>query len=56
MRVILLTVVAMLSALTVAAAEPPKKALPLDGEVFEVFGRPAFLISANADPHAAAKP
>jgi predicted esterase len=34
----------------------PKKSLPLPGEVFKVSGRPAFLITARADPHAAAKP
>jgi pimeloyl-ACP methyl ester carboxylesterase len=38
------------------AAEPPKKTLPLDGEVFEVSGRTAFVITAKADPLAAAKP
>ena len=35
---------------------PPKKTLPLDGEVFEVSGRTAFLIPAKADPHAKALP
>lgn len=38
------------------AADPPRKTLPLDGEVFDVSGRTAFLIPAAADPHAAAKP
>jgi hypothetical protein len=38
------------------AADPPKKALPLPGEVFDLSGRPAFLIPAKADPHAVAKP
>lgn len=49
-------VVAILSAPAAATADPPKKTLPLDGEVFEVSGRTAFLIPARADPHAAAKP
>jgi pimeloyl-ACP methyl ester carboxylesterase len=35
---------------------PPKKDLPLDGEVFEVSGRTAFLIPAKADAYAHAKP
>lgn len=38
------------------AADPPKKLLPLPGEVFALSDRTAFLIPANADPHAAAKP
>ncbi len=38
------------------AADPPKKALPLPGEVFALNGHTAFLIPATADPHAAAKP
>ena len=38
------------------AAEPTKKTLPLDGEVFELSGRTAFLIPAKADPHLVAKP
>lgn len=38
------------------AADPPKKALPLPGEVFDLSGRPAFLIPAKADPHVVAKP
>lgn len=38
------------------AAEPPKKTLPLDGEVLEVAGRTAFLIPAKVDPKAVAKP
>src|SRR5258708_38000389 len=37
-------------------AEPAKKSLPLEGEVFEVSWHTAFLISAKADPRAAAKP
>jgi photosystem II stability/assembly factor-like uncharacterized protein/pimeloyl-ACP methyl ester carboxylesterase len=55
MRAALLSVVSLLAA-GAAGAEPPKKVLPLDGEVFEVSGRTAFLIPAEADPHAAAKP
>ncbi len=55
MRAVLLTV-AGFAAAGVASGAPPKKVLPLDGEVFEVSGRTAFLIPANADPHAAAKP
>ncbi|MBA4190227.1 MAG: hypothetical protein C0467_19755 [Planctomycetaceae bacterium] len=39
-----------------AAADPPVKKLPLEGEVFEVVGRTAFIIPAKADPHALAKP
>jgi predicted esterase len=46
---------ALLLALGDAIAQP-KKVLPLPGEVFEVSGRPAFLIAAKADPNAAAKP
>jgi len=46
----------LLLPLVAAAADPPKKALPLDGEVFEVSGRTAFLIPAKADPQAPAKP
>lgn len=38
------------------AADPPKKALPLAGEVFDLSGRTAFLIPAKADPYAVAKP
>jgi TolB protein len=38
------------------AADPPKKTLPLPGEVFDLSGRTAFLIPADADPHAATKP
>lgn len=56
MRGSLLTVVAVLAVPAVASAEAPKKVLPLDGEVFEVSGRTAFLIPAKADPHAASKP
>lgn len=56
MRAILLTAVAGFAAPAVASGDPPKKALPLDGEVFEVSSRTAFLIPAPADPHAAAKP
>ena len=39
-----------------APADPPKKTLPLDGEVFELAGRTAFLIPARADPHAVERP
>jgi pimeloyl-ACP methyl ester carboxylesterase len=55
MRVVLMTV-AMLLVPAVATVEPPKKVLPLDGEVFEAAGRPAFLIPAKAAPDAPAKP
>jgi hypothetical protein len=54
MRAVFLMAVTLLPA--PAAADSPKKALPLDGEVFEASGRTAFLIPARADPHAAAKP
>ena len=40
----------------VEADDSPKKTLPLDGEVFEVSGRTAFLISGKIDPDAVAKP
>src|SRR5262249_44880269 len=56
MRAVLLMVVPLLAAQVAVAAEPPKKTLPLDGEVFEVSGRTAFLIPAKADPYAKAKP
>jgi predicted esterase len=56
MRAILLTAVAGFAAPAVASGDPPKKALPLDGEVFEVSSQTAFLIPAKADPHAAVKP
>ena len=46
----------LLAALGATAADSPKKSLPLDGEVFDVSGRAAFLIRAKADPHATAKP
>jgi len=54
MSVMSLTVVAIPS--VPAAAEPPKKALPLESEVFEVSGRTVFLIPAKAAPDATAKP
>ncbi len=38
------------------AADPPKKSLPLPGEVFDLSGRTAFVIAADTDPHAATKP
>ena len=50
------TAFVLLTALGARAADPPKKTLPLDGEVFDVSGRTAFLIPAKADPHATAKP
>ena len=50
-----LMVVAVLSG-PAMTAEPPKKVLPLYGEVFEAAGRPAFLIPARAAPDAPAKP
>ena len=56
MRAVLLMVVPLLAVPVAVAAEPPKKNLPLDGEVFEVSGRTAFLIPAKADPYAKAKP
>ncbi|MBP3954093.1 prolyl oligopeptidase family serine peptidase [Gemmata sp. G18] len=56
MRAALLMVVPLLSIQATTAADAPKKTLPLDGEVFEVSGRTAFLIPAKADPHAATKP
>jgi hypothetical protein len=49
-------VVSLLAVQVAVAAEPPKKNLPLDGEVFAVSGRTAFLIPAKADPYAPAKP
>lgn len=48
--------VVLLSLAGVTAADPPKKTLPLPGEVFDLSGRTAFLIPATADPHATAKP
>src|SRR4051794_2764749 len=39
-----------------APADPPTKALPLEGEVFAVSGRTAFLIPGRPDPHARVKP
>ncbi len=56
MHAVLLMVVPLLAAQVAVAAEPPKKNLPLDGEVFVVSGRTAFLIPAKADPYAKAKP
>src|SRR5947209_263880 len=55
MRAVLL-MVALLPIQAAVAAEPPKKSLPLDGDVFDVSGHTAFLIPANPNPHAAAKP
>jgi TolB protein len=46
----------LLLPLGATAADSPRKTLPLDGEVFEVSGRTAFLVPARADPYAAAKP
>lgn len=46
----------LLSLATATAADPPKKTLPLPGEVFDLSGRTAFVIPADADPHAATKP
>jgi TolB protein len=46
----------LLTAALAGAAEPPKKTLPLPGDVFDVSGRTAFLISAKGDPKAVAKP
>src|SRR3954470_9779291 len=56
MRAVLLMVVPLLPVQVAAAAEPPKKNLPLDGAVFEVSGRTAFLMPAKADPYVSAKP
>jgi hypothetical protein len=56
MRAMLLMLVPLLAAQVAVAAEPPRKDLPLEGEVFEVSGRTAFLILAKADPYAKAKP
>jgi fermentation-respiration switch protein FrsA (DUF1100 family) len=46
----------LLCLLGATAAEPPKKTLPLSGEAFDLSGRTAFLIPADADPHTATKP
>ena len=56
MRAVLLMVVPLLAAQVAVGSGPPKKNLPLDGEVFEVSGRTAFLIPTKADPYAKAKP
>lgn len=56
MRAVFLMAATLLPAPAAAAADPPKRPLPLDGEVFELSGRTAFLIPATADPYAAAKP
>jgi TolB protein len=56
MRLSLVLSLLLLSTLGVLAADPPKKALPMAGEVFEVAGHTAFLIPAKADPRAVAKP
>ena len=56
MRAQLLIVVAGFAAPCVAYGAPPKKLLPLDGEVFEVSERTAFLIPAKAAPDTPAKP
>ncbi|QEL19189.1 sialate O-acetylesterase [Limnoglobus roseus] len=47
---------ALLFFVATTAADPPKKSLPLPGEVFALDGRTAFLIPATADPHAKTKP
>src|SRR4051812_3027273 len=46
----------LLAATSVLPADTPKKKLPLEGEVFEVSGRTAFLIPAKPDARGAAKP
>lgn len=46
----------LLAATGMLPADTPKKKLPLEGEVFEVSGRTAFLIPAKPDLHAASKP
>ncbi len=46
----------LLAAAGVLPLDTPKKKLPLDGEVFEVNGRTAFLIPAKPDSPAASKP
>jgi Tol biopolymer transport system component len=48
--------VVLLATLHPLAADSPKKALPLPGEVFDLSGRTAFLIPAEADPPAATRP
>src|SRR5439155_15653922 len=52
----LVSAIVLVTALAARAADPPKKALPLDGEVFDVSGRTAFLIPAKSDPPNGAKP
>lgn len=56
LAILLVAVGLTVVAAAAARAEPPRKSLPLDGEVFEVSGRIAFLIPAKADPPASAKP
>jgi hypothetical protein len=56
MRVVFQVVVPLLLVTVAVAAGPPKKNLPLDGEVFVVSGRTAFLIPAKTDRHVPAKP
>jgi pimeloyl-ACP methyl ester carboxylesterase len=46
----------LLATAGLAPADTPKKKLPLAGQVFEVKGRPAFLIPGKPEPHATAKP
>jgi TolB protein len=56
MRVTSVVTCVLLTASATGADAPPKKTLPLPGEVFDVSGRTAFLIPAKGDPKAAAKP
>ena len=46
----------LLAAAGALPLDTPKKKLPLEGEVFEVSGRTAFLIPAKKDSPAASKP
>ncbi|MCU0706362.1 MAG: prolyl oligopeptidase family serine peptidase [Fimbriiglobus sp.] len=46
----------LLSLAVAQSADPPKKALPRPGEVFNLAGHTAFLIPADADPHTVTKP
>jgi pimeloyl-ACP methyl ester carboxylesterase len=50
------SIVVSLLFLPFAFAQPPKKTLPLEGELFEAGGRPAFLIPAKPVPMAETKP
>lgn len=56
MKPLYATLLVLLVPLAATLADPPKKSLPLDGEVFEIAGRTAFLIPGRTDPQTAAKP